>query len=138
MVTAETKLKYKGRSLSWLEDKLQELINYKVRQRDSLNGFFICISCQELKPVNQMNSGHYFAKEFYKSVRFDLDNCNGQCVRCNKYLSGNLIPYRANLLKKIGAERLAQLEKKAELRNFKYSREFLITQIEKLKYDNRS
>ncbi len=49
-----------------------------------------------------MNAGHYFAKEFYKSVRFDVDNIHGQCVRCNKYLSGNLIPYRENLLIKIG------------------------------------
>lgn len=140
MVTAEVKLKYKGRSISWLEDKLQELVNAKVRKRDSYNGFFICISCQELKPINQMNAGHYFPKEplQYRAVKFDLDNINGQCIRCNKYLSGNLIPYRANLLKKIGADRLAQLERKAEIKNFKYSREFLITQIEKLKYDNRS
>lgn len=133
MVTPEILRKYRGKSISYLEDKLQELVNAKVRKRDSLNGFFICISCQELKPKNQMNSGHYFAKEFYKSVRFDLDNCNGQCVRCNKYLSGNLIPYRANLLKKIGADRLAQLERKAEIKNFKYSREFLIELIEKYK-----
>ena len=133
MVTPEILSKYRGKSIAYLEDKLQELVNAKVRKRDSLNGFFICISCQELKPKNQMNSGHYFAKEFYKSVRFDLDNCNGQCVRCNKYLSGNLIPYRANLLKKIGADRLAQLERKAEIKNFKYSREFLIELIEKYK-----
>lgn len=133
MVTPEILSKYRGKSISYLEEKLQELVNAKVRKRDSLNGFFICISCQELKPKNQMNSGHYFAKEFYKSVRFDLDNCNGQCVRCNKYLSGNLIPYRANLLKKIGADRLAQLERKAEIKNFKYSREFLIELIEKYK-----
>lgn len=137
MITAEIKDRYKGRSISWLEDKLQDLVNAKVRKRDSANGFFICISCQDLKPVNQMNSGHFYAKEFYKSVRFDFDNCNGQCVRCNKYLSGNLIPYRANLLLKIGEQRLKQLEMKAGLNNFRYTRDFLIEQIEKLKYEKR-
>ena len=133
MVTAEIKLKYKGRSIDWLEDKLQEVVNYKVRQRDSYNGFFICISCQELKPISQMNAGHYFEKTVYRAVKYDLDCINGQCIRCNKYLSGNLIPYRENLLIKIGAYRLNQLEKKAKLKKFKYSREFLIQQIEKYK-----
>lgn len=137
MITAEIKIKYKGRSIDWLEDKLQDLINAKVRRRDSVNGFFICISCDELKPVNQMNAGHYYPKEplKYRSVKFDLDNIHGQCVRCNKYLSANLIPYRANLLLKIGEQRLKQLEMKACLNNFKYTRDFLIEQIEKLKYE---
>lgn len=137
MLTAEIKNKYKGRSIDWLEDKLQELVNAKVRKRDSCNGYFICISCDELKPINQMNAGHYFRKEAkqYKAVKFDLDNIHGQCVRCNKYLSANLIPYRANLLIKIGEHRLRQLEEKAALKGFKYSRDFLIEQIEKLKYE---
>jgi hypothetical protein len=136
MITAEIKIKYKGRSIDWLEDKLQELINAKVRRRDSVNGFFICISCDELKPTNQLNAGHFYRKEAiqYKALKFDLDNIHGQCVRCNKYLSANLIPYRANLLLKIGEQRLKQLEMKAGLNNFKYSRDFLIEQIEKLKY----
>ncbi|AZA49724.1 NinG protein [Chryseobacterium carnipullorum] len=137
MVTAELKIKYKGRSIEWLEDKLQDLVNAKVRRRDSVNGFFICISCDELKSINQMNAGHYYPKEprQYRSVKFDLDNIHGQCVRCNKYLSANLIPYRANLLLKIGEQRLIQLEQKAALNGFRYSREFLIEQIEKLKYE---
>lgn len=135
MLDAKTIQKYKGKSIGWLVDKAQENVNRYVRDRDSVNGYFICISCQELKPVNQMNSGHYFQKEVkqYRAVRFDLDNLNGQCVRCNKYLSGNLIPYRKNLLLKIGENRLGQLEKKAELNNFTYSREFLIEIIEKYK-----
>jgi len=133
MLTAELKAKYKGRSIDWLEDKLQDLVNAKVRKRDSSGGFFICISCDELKPVSQMNAGHYYPKEplQYRAVKFDLDNINGQCVRCNKYLSGNLIPYRANLLLKIGEQRLKQLEMKAQLNNFKYTRDFLIQQIYK-------
>ncbi len=135
MITAEIRNKYKGKSIDALIETFQKLVNAKVRQRDSKDGYFICISCEELKPINQMNSGHYFAKEFYKSVRFDLDNMHGQCVRCNKYLSANLIPYRSNLLLKIGEHRLRQLEQKAALKNFKFSRDFLIEQIEKYKHE---
>lgn len=133
MLSAELKVKYKGRSIDWLIDKLQEIVNAIVRQRDSENSFFICISCDDLKPLKQMNAGHYYEKSFYKSVRFDLDNIHGQCVRCNKYLSANLIPYRKNLILKIGEQRLKQLDQKAELKNFTYSREFLIDLIEKYK-----
>lgn len=135
MITAEIRIKYKGKSIDALIETFQKLVNAKVRQRDSKDGYFICISCEELKPIKQMNSGHYFAKEFYKSVRFDLDNMHGQCVRCNKYLSANLIPYRSNLLLKIGEHRLRQLEQKAALKNFKFSRDFLIEQIEKYKHE---
>lgn len=135
MVTAEIRSKYKGKSIEWLEDKLQELVNAKVRRRDSANGYFICIACGELKSVKQMNASHYYPKEpkQYRAVRFNLDNIHGGCIRCNKYLSGNLLPYRVNLLAKIGAERLASLEKLASLNNFKFDRNFLIMNIEKLK-----
>ena len=133
MVTPEILRKYRGKSIAYLTEKAQESVNRFVRKRDSANGFFVCISCQELKPINQMNAGHYYEKTIYKSVRFDLNNVNGQCVRCNKYLSGNLIEYRKNLLKKIGEEKLKQLDKLAELKNFRFTREFLIELIEKYK-----
>lgn len=133
MVKPEILKKYRGKKIFFLEEKAQKLINAKVRARDSANGFFICISCQNLKPINQMNAGHYYPKEFYKSVRFDLDNIHGQCVRCNKYLSANLIEYRKNLVLKIGEKRLQQLDQLAELKNFKFSRVFLIELIENLK-----
>lgn len=133
MVTPEILSKYRGKSLAYLTDKAQEAVNKFVRKRDSVNGYFICISCQELKPVRQLNCGHYLPKEFYKSVRFDLDNLASQCIRCNHHLSGNLIEYRKNLVLKIGEQRVKQLEIKAELKNFTYSREFLINIIEKYK-----
>ena len=138
MVTPEVLRKYRGKSIAYLEDKLQELVNAKVRKRDSLNGFFICICCQELKPINQMNASHYYPKEVkqYRAVRFDLDNIHGGCIRCNKYLSGNLIPYRENLIKKIGLERFERLEKLSKLENFTFNRNFLIKNIEILKNKN--
>lgn len=135
MITPEILSKYRGKSIEYLTEKAQESVNRFVRKRDSINGFFICISCQKLKPINQMNAGHYYPKEprRYRSIRFDLHNINGQCVRCNKFLSGNLIEYRKNLLEKIGEENLKQLDKLAELKNFRFTREFLIELIEKYK-----
>lgn len=133
MLTTEAIQRYKGKSVSWLIDKAQTMVNAYIRKRDSAKGFFICISCQELKPSSQMNAGHYFEKTVYKSVRFDTDNIAGQCIRCNKYLSGNLIPYRENLIKKIGVERFERLEQLAKIKGYKYDRYLLIDIIERFK-----
>jgi hypothetical protein len=66
-----------------------------------------------------MNCGH-----FIHSKRFDLMahpyNCQAQCVRCNKYLSGNLGKFANNLGKKYGyqiLDKLFQLEKAKEKNN---------------------
>jgi len=66
---------------------------------------------------------------------FDERNCHLQCnTYCNKYLSGNLIEYRKNLVLEFGEEWMKQLEEDANrLRNYKYTKSELI-EIKK-KYD---
>ncbi|EPL7679789.1 recombination protein NinG [Elizabethkingia anophelis] len=135
MIEAKTIQKYRGKSLSALIELAQKLVNAYVRKRDQVNdrGDFVCISCQTLKPKEQCNAGHYFSRGNYGSVRFDLDNIHSQCIKCNMHLSGNLIPYRENLIKKIGQERFDQLEMMSKLKNFKHDRFVLIDIIERFK-----
>lgn len=135
MLEAKTIQKYKAKKLSWLIEKAQELVNSYVRKRDSINnqGDFICISCGRLKPKNQANAGHFFARGNFGSVRFNLDNIHGQCIQCNLHFHGNLIPYQKNLIKKIGQARFDNLEMMAYARGFKHDRFMLIDIIEKYK-----
>lgn len=135
MLEVKTIQKYKSKSLSWLIDKAQELVNAYVRKRDSINEFgdFICISCSRLKPKSQCNAGHYFSRGNYGSVRFNLDNIHAQCIQCNLHLHGNLIPYQKNLIKKIGQERYDSLDMMAHFRGYKHDRFMLIDIIEKYK-----
>lgn len=135
MLDAKTIQKYKGRNETFLTAKAQKLVNDFVRKRDAINedGDFICISCNTLKPKNQCDCGHYFSRGNYKSVRFDLDNCHSQCKKCNWHLHGHLIPYRENLIKKIGLDRFEKLERLAHLKGFKYNRFILIDIIERFK-----
>ncbi|MCT3674454.1 recombination protein NinG [Elizabethkingia anophelis] len=135
MIEAKTIQKYKNKKLGALIEKAQEVVNAYVRKRDQINdrGDFVCISCQMLKPKDQCNAGHYFSRGQYGSVRFDLDNINSQCIQCNLHLHGNLIPYRENLIKKIGQERFHQLEMMSKLKNFKHDRFVLIDIIERFK-----
>ena len=132
MIDANTIQKYKNRSLGSLKKATQFYFNAYVRNRDSENGFFKCISCGEFKPTSKMHSGHYFNVGFHPSVRFDLNNAHGQCHKCNTYGHGNLIPYRENLIRKIGIKKFEQLEIMAHLKA-EHSRIMLIHILEKYK-----
>jgi hypothetical protein len=43
-------------------------------------------------------------------LRFDEYNVNGQCLRCNNFLHGNLIRYRQGLIAKYGENKVNLLE----------------------------
>jgi hypothetical protein len=100
--------------LQSLLNKCQKIFNEFIRLRD-LNGtdYFKCISCGDIKDKSQLNAGHYYNVGHFDGLRFDEDNCHGQCIQCNKFLHGNLIEYSKNLPLKIGSERFNLLEIKA-------------------------
>lgn len=83
--------------------KAQIVFNSWIRKRDVDNG---CISCG--KPID--HAGHYFSQGHHSALRFNEMNVNGQCLRCNNYLHGNLINYRAGLIKKYGEQKVMLLE----------------------------
>lgn len=96
-------MKKKTVPLPKLLKKAQIIFNKFIRERDKDKG---CISC--VAEVEQ--AGHYRSQGSYSSLRFNEVNCNGQCVRCNHFKSGNLIDYRIGLVKKYGEEKVIYLE----------------------------
>ena len=86
----------------------QQVFNKYIRLRDAGN---VCISCNK-NPLKE-NAGHFYNANNHWSVRFDERNVHLQCEHCNTYLSGNLIYYRENLLKKIGIEEFENLSVEA-------------------------
>lgn len=93
----------------WLKEA-QKVFNTYIRERDKgLN----CISCE--KPPLKKNCGHYYSQGGHSNVRFDEDNCHLQCEHCNTYLSGNLLNYQIGIEKRIGAQRLIELQGRAHL-----------------------
>ena len=73
----------------------------------------VCVSCQ--KPPLKKNCGHYFSQGGHSNVRFDEDNCHLQCEHCNTFLSGNLLNYQIGIQKRIGAQKLRELEERAHV-----------------------
>ena len=123
------------KTLSRLKKDLDKVFNAFIRKRDTVYGRdwegFKCISCQQVKPLNQMHAGHFYAGTF-TATRWDERNVNGQCAGCNTFKHGNLLEYRKGILSKYGQETLDELE---ALHNqpFKLERLWLIEQIEKYK-----
>jgi hypothetical protein len=101
--------------LPQLLTKCQQVFNEFVRLRDIEDHYFRCISCGEIKDERFMNAGHFYNVGHYPGLRFEEDNCNGQCIHCNNFLHGNLIEYRDNLFVKIGSDRFEKLKIKAGL-----------------------
>lgn len=87
----------------------QQVFNKWINLRDK---GLPCISCG--KPITgRVNASHYYNANNHWSVRFNEFNVHSSCIMCNQYLSGNLIQYRENLLKKIGIEDFELLSSEA-------------------------
>jgi len=109
-----------------LKKKAQDIFNKWIRNRDKEER---CISCGG--PVEQ--AGHYFSSGHFSALTFNEMNVNGQDIRCNMFLNGNLIYYRQGLVRKYGVNAVIELEKKAEVRTYKWSRTELEEIIQKYK-----
>jgi hypothetical protein len=93
-----------------LTAKAQKIFNAYIRQRDSDNGYFTCISCGQTKEVSQMDAGHYVPVKGSSALRFDEYNVNGECKACNGFDQFHLIGYRRNLIDKVGERKVMELE----------------------------
>ena len=93
----------------WLKET-QTIFNKYIRLRDM---GLVCISCQQ--PPKKKNAGHYFSSGGHSNVRFDEDNVHLQCEHCNTFLSGNLLNYQIGIEKRIGAQKLIELQARAHL-----------------------
>lgn len=100
-------IKAKSRG-QWLKE-CQSVYNAWIRKRDE---GLPCISCGSF--TGKSNCGHYRSVGSAPELRFEPLNTARQCEKCNSYLSGNLINYRINLIKRIGLDRVEWLEGKHE------------------------
>ena len=96
-----------------LTAKAQKIFNAYIRQRDSQDGYFTCISCGQTKDTSQMDCGHFAPIKGGSALRFDEYNCNGECKRCNGFDEFHLIGYRRGIIDKYGLEILIYLERNA-------------------------
>ena len=95
--------------------KAQQVFNRYIRNRDSQDGYFTCISCGQVKAQDVMDAGHYVPVKGSSALRFDEYNVNGECKSCNGFDQFHLIGYRRNLIDKIGERMVMHLESQSRL-----------------------
>lgn len=84
----------------------QKAFNAFIRQRDIKRP---CVSCGR-HHEGQYHAGHFRTTGAHPELRFEELNCHKQCSVCNNHLSGNLIGYREELIKRIGLDKINWLE----------------------------
>jgi hypothetical protein len=100
---AKERIKPKGQYMR----EAQQAFNAWVRARDA---GLPCISCGTTADI-QYAAGHFRSAGGHPELRFDPLNVHLQCNRnCNMAKSGNLGPYRVELIKRIGQEKVDWLE----------------------------
>lgn len=102
----KAKMKESVKTKSEHMKEAQYWFNRYIRLRDAEKP---CISCGTFN--GKMNAGHYRSVGTQPQLRFNEKNVHKQCEHCNSYLSGNLIEYRKNLIKRIGFDLVEWLEK---------------------------
>lgn len=95
-------------SVQTLVRKLDKVFSEYIRLRDSKPyafKYFRCISCNQIKPYEQMDCGHFIGRT-HMATRFDEENCHGECRMCNRFSADHMIYYQRNLERLIGRERV--------------------------------
>lgn len=85
--------------------KLRPLKNIRKQAWDLQSEFIrrseegVCFTCGNKREWKAQQAGHFIHRN---CLDFDLRNIHCQCVKCNKYLSGNLIEYTVAMLSEYG------------------------------------
>jgi len=99
---AKERIKPKGQYMR----EAQAAFNAWVRERDSA---LPCVSCGR-HHQGKYDAGHYRTVGSNPALRFEPLNVWKQCSPCNTRLSGNLVNYRVELVRRIGVDKVDWLE----------------------------
>ncbi|HDQ4772054.1 TPA: recombination protein NinG [Yersinia enterocolitica] len=97
----------------WIK-QAQQAVNAFVRARDSN---LPCVSCGTTSAA-QWDAGHYRTTAAAPQFRFDPRQIHKQCSVCNQHKSGNIVPYRVELIKRIGIKTVEAIENNHERRSY--------------------
>jgi hypothetical protein len=98
----------------WIR-KAQIAFNSYIRARDA---GLPCISCGCPDGKGKRNACHYRPAGVNTALRFDERNVSAGCERCNSFLSGNLVGYRAGLIAKIGIDAVEWLDANHDIKKW--------------------
>ena len=103
-IDSNTVQKYRKQSVAALLKRAAHYCHKYIRERDK---HLPCISCSQFRTLE---AGHYHPGGTVKMLRFNEFNVNGECKQCNYFSGDHLIHYRANLIRKVGQDKVDELD----------------------------
>ena len=118
-VTRAMKTEFNKKQKSWWNNEKNEgstayWFHRWVRFRDAE---LPCVSCCKTKAYG-WHASHFRSRGAAGHLRYTPDNCHKSCHECNSHKSGNIGPYRIELVRRIGLERVEALENDNEVRRW--------------------
>ena len=93
-----------------LHEKAWSAFSRYIRSKDAdFKGYTECFTCRKKLLWQEMDASHYI----HGRLDFDARNIRPCCVRCNRYLHGNLGNYAIRLIEEMGVDGIKQLKKDA-------------------------
>lgn len=99
---AKERIKTKGEHAKEAQAAFNEFI--RLRDKD-----LPCVSCGR-HHEGKYDAGHFRTVGGNPALRFEPMNCAKQCVPCNRHKSGDIINFRLELIRRIGADKVDWLE----------------------------
>jgi len=112
------------KSIAKLIAEAQVAFNSFVRERDQDKGCFVCGRAFASEPGRVQHAGHVRSRGAAGHLRFNEDNCLGECEGCNGPHGAKPHQIKAGAIARIGQEKWEALE--ADNVPHKWSREELI------------
>jgi hypothetical protein len=99
------------KSISKLKKELDKWFSLYIRLRDATEaGMVQCFTCGKVAHYKEgMQCGHFQSRR-YHSTRWNEQNCQVQCVKCNMYEQGNQWKFGLSLDAKYGNGTSNELE----------------------------
>lgn len=92
--------------------------NSYVRARDAGKPCCSCGATPSQVFGGSMDCSHYRSRGSAPHLSFHLHNAAAACVKCNRYLGGNVVALRAGLVARLGEEKILAVEADNRIRKF--------------------
>jgi len=101
----------KTKTISKLKKDLDTIFSIYIRLREANEyGMVQCFTCGIVRGYKDgMQNGHFQSRK-HLSTRFDEENCQVQCVKCNVYSWGEQYKFSLRLDSKYGEGKAQELE----------------------------
>ena len=97
------------KTISKLKKELDKWFSLYIRLRTCFNGMVQCFTCGKVGHYKKLQCGHFQSRKHH-STRWNEQNCQVQCVKCNMFGQGEQWKFGLKLNRKYGEGTSRELE----------------------------